>query len=216
MFLKAYDGDARDLSLSFTVMNTDLGNCEEMELIPNGAKIDVTNENKNRYIAIVAKYHIHDKLKEQSEAFTRGLWDVIEKKWLLIFNEPELQVLISGAFDGTIDVDDLKANTIYIGAFSELDPVIHRFWKVVYSLSPNQVRSLLRFVTSCSRPPSLGFGSLVPKFTIQRVDGGCDAMLPTASTCFNILKLPPYSSSKIMREKLLLALGEGSVGFHLA
>jgi ubiquitin-protein ligase E3 C len=215
MFLKAYDGDARDLCLSFTVVNTDFGNREEIELMPGGAQIDVTNENKNRYIAMVAKYHIHDKLKEQSEAFTRGLWDVIEKKWLLLFNEPELQVLISGAFDGTIDVSDLKANTIYIGALSELDPVIHRFWKVVYSLSPSQLRSLLRFVTSCARPPSLGFSCLEPKFTIQRVDGG-DAMLPTASTCFNILKLPSYRSAKILREKLLLALGEGSVGFHLA
>jgi len=215
MFLKTYDGDARDLSLTFTVVNTDFGDRQEIELVPNGAQIDVTNENKNRYIAMVAKYHIHDKMKEQSESFTRGLWDVIDKKWLLIFNEPELQVLISGAFDGTIDVDDLKAHTIYIGAFSELDPVIHRFWKVVNSMTPNQLRSLLRFVTSCARPPSLGFSNLEPKFTIQRVDGS-DAMLPTASTCFNILKLPSYSSTKILREKLLLALGEGSVGFHLA
>lgn len=215
MFLKLYDGDARDLSLTFTVVNTDLGDRKEIDLIPRGSEIDVTNENKTRYIAMVARYHIHDKLIEQSEAFTRGLWDVIDRKWLLIFNEPELQVLISGAFDGTIDVDDLKAHTIYLGILSDLDPVIHRFWKVVYSMTASQLRSLLRFVTSCARPPSLGFGSLEPKFTIQRVDGD-DTMLPTASTCFNILKLPTYSSTKILREKLLLALGEGGVGFHLA
>jgi ubiquitin-protein ligase E3 C len=214
MFLKTYNGDARDLTLTFTLLNTELGETNEIELIPNGSQIDVTDENKNRFIGLVAKYHIYDKMKEESEAFCRGLWEVIDKAWLRIFNEPELQVLISGAYDGVIDIDDLKSNTVYVGTLSDLDPVIHRFWKVVRNMTQTQLCFLLKFVTSCERPPSLGFASLEPRFTIQRVDGD-DSMLPTSSTCFNILKLPTYSSTKILREKLLLALGEGG-GFHLA
>jgi ubiquitin-protein ligase E3 C len=41
-----------------------------------------------------------------------------------------------------------------------------------------------------------------------------DARLPTASTCFNILKLPTYTSKKMMKEKVLVAIKSNS-GFEL-
>ncbi|KAL3776550.1 hypothetical protein ACHAW5_008712 [Stephanodiscus triporus] len=120
MFLKTYDGDVSDLCLTFTVANDDFG-VSEVPLIANGADIEVTNENKRRYIYLVAKHHVSDRIKEQSDAFTRGLWDVIERPWLRLFNEPELQVLISGASDGKIDVSDMKSNTRYTGGYTMLD-----------------------------------------------------------------------------------------------
>ena len=216
MFLKNYDGDAEDLCLAFTVANDDFGGNREMDLVPNGSEMSVTNLNKQRYIGLVTKYHVCDRVKEQSEAFTRGLWEVIEKSWLRIFNEPELQVLISGAVDGGIDVADMKANTRYIGGFSGLDLTISRFWNVAASLTSEQQASLLRFVTSCERPPPLGFASMNPPFTIQRVgilrDGD---RLPTASTCFNTLKLPTYSSEKILKQRLIYAIESGT-GFELS
>jgi len=120
-------------------------------------------------IGLVAKYYVVDRVKEQSEAFTRGLWDVIEKSWLRLFNEPELQVLISGATGGALDVEDMRANCRYVGGYTGIERTISRFWSVVASLTPKQQADLLRFVTSCERPPPLGFGSLNPPFTIQRV-----------------------------------------------
>lgn len=75
-----------------------------------------------------------------------------------------------------------------------------------------------RFVTSCSRPPLLGFAYLEPPFSIRCVETSDDndqgdtlgsvvrgflairgkkhpnVRLPTASTCFNLLKLPNYGS----------------------
>lgn len=215
MFLKNYDGDASDLSLTFTVTIDDFGGTREIPLIPNGANVDVTNANKQRYIGLVAKYYVYDRLREQSEAMTRGLFEVVDRSWLRLFNEPELQVLISGASDGKLDVEDLKANCHYVGGFSGLDRTIGRFWNVVESLNEKQQAELLRFVTSCERPPPLGFGSLNPPFTIQRVgilrDGD---RLPTASTCFNILKLPTYSSEKVLKQRLLYAI-EAGAGFEL-
>ncbi len=56
MFLKTYDGDAEDLCLNFTVANEDFGRNREIELIPNGANIDVTNSNKYHYIG---KLHLY-------------------------------------------------------------------------------------------------------------------------------------------------------------
>lgn len=50
MFLKTYEGNAEDLCLTFTVANNDFGTNKEIELIPNGANLDVTDANKHRYI----------------------------------------------------------------------------------------------------------------------------------------------------------------------
>jgi len=216
MFLKTYDGDAEDLFLNFTVSVDDFGGTREIPLLRNGADIDVTNANKHRYIGLVTKYYVVDRVKEQSEAFTQGLWEVIDKSWLHIFNEPELQVLISGASDGKIDMEDMRAHTHYAGGFTSIDRNVTRFWSVFSGMTSKHQANLLRFVTSCERPPPLGFASLTPPFTIQRVgiirDGD---KLPSASTCFNILKLPTYSSEKVMKERLIYAIESGA-GFELS
>lgn len=215
MFLKTYDGDAEDLCLTFTVTNDDFGGTREIALIPNGSNVEVTNVNKHRYIGLVAKYYVVDRVREQSEAFTRGLWDVIDKNWLRLFNEPELQVLISGPSDGKIDIEDMRRNTRYAGGYTGIDRNVSRFWNVVGSFNSAQQANLLRFVTSCERPPPLGFASMNPPFTIQRVSILRDGdKLPSSSTCFNTLKLPTYSSEKVLRERLLYAIESGA-GFEL-
>jgi E3 ubiquitin-protein ligase TRIP12 len=43
-----------------------------------------------------------------------------------------------------------------------------------------------------------------------------DAMLPSASTCTNYLKLPEYSSKDIMRQKLLYSISHGQNSFHMS
>lgn len=215
MFLKSYEGDASDLCLTFSVTKDDFGMNEEIPLVHGGNELNVTNSNKYRYISLMAKYHVFDRVSEQSEAFRRGMYDIINRNWMRIFNEPELQVLISGSSDGEVDIEDMKANTRYVGGYTIFDKHVQRFWKIAASFDKNQRADLLRFVTSCERPPSLGFSSINPQFTIQRVPiSNDDEKLPTASTCFNILKLPTYSSEKTMKSKLLYAIQSGS-GFEL-
>lgn len=46
---------------------------------------------------------------------------------------------------------------VYVGGFSEEQECIQNFWTVVSAFSDHQRRQLLKFVTSCSRPPLLGF-----------------------------------------------------------
>jgi ubiquitin-protein ligase E3 C len=216
MFLKTYDGDASDLALAFTVTVEEFGGTREIPLLPNGADMEVTNANKHLYIGLVAKYYVYDRIRDQSEAMTKGLLEVIDRTWIQIFNEPELQVLISGASDGKLDVEDMRQHCQYAGGYSAIDPSILRFWSVVASMNEKHQSALLRFVTSCERPPPLGFRTLNPPFTIQRVGVFRDAeRLPTASTCFNVLKLPTYSSEKVMRERLIYAIESGA-GFELS
>ena len=47
------------------------------------------------------------------------------------------------------------------------------------------------------------------------LDQDSQQRLPTASTCINLLKLPPYPTASIMRSKLLLAI-QNIQGFDLS
>ncbi|CAN0452755.1 unnamed protein product, partial [Scytosiphon promiscuus] len=57
------------------------------------------------------------------------------------------------------------------------------------SRSPRWSRANLKFVTSCSRPPLLGFERLNPPICVQRVPEGEEGRLPSSATCMNLLKV---------------------------
>ena len=131
-----------------------------------------------------------------------------------MFTCKELQSVVSGTYTD-IDLKDLKTYTDYKGGFSNSSTHIKRFWEAIQGFTIEEKTLLLKFVTSCPRPPLFGFKNLHPKFTIQRVDIYRDNdQLPTASTCFNTLKLPTYSSVKVMKMKLLYVIKSGA-GFDL-
>ena len=75
------------------------------------------------FLGLFAKYYVNDRVKDQCEAVKRGLFEVVDASWLRIFNEPELQVLISGTSNGELDISDLKSNCRYTGGFTSIDPV---------------------------------------------------------------------------------------------
>lgn len=50
-------------------------------------------------------------IRQQLNSFLEGFYDIIPKKLISIFNEQELELLVSGL--PTVDIDDLKANTEY-------------------------------------------------------------------------------------------------------
>ncbi|KAJ6545022.1 HECT-domain-containing protein [Mycena vulgaris] len=213
IFLKHYAGNPEDLSLNFTVAIEDFGITKTVDLISNGSNIAVTKENRLQYIYLVSHYRLSRQIKMQSEAFFEGLSEIIDHKWLKMFNQQELQILIGGT-DSPVDLDDLQGNTQYGGTFTSNHPTIIAFWRVVHSFDQEQRRALLRFVTSCSRPPLLGFKELNPNFAIR--DAGADQLrLPTSSTCVNLLKLPRYQDEKVLKAKLLQAI-TANAGFDLS
>lgn len=213
IFLKHYDKNFEDLSLNFTVSEDEFGVSRSVNLIRGGDEISVTRENRLQYIYLVCHYRLNRQIKRQSQAFFDGLSDIIDPKWLRMFNQQELQILIGGT-NASIDIDDLRANCNYGGVYDDNEETIQLLWKVVNSFNQEQRRGLLRFVTSCSRPPLLGFKELYPKFCIR--DSTSDEQrLPTSSTCVNLLKLPRYKSERVLREKLLQAINAGA-GFDLS
>ncbi|XP_067028528.1 ubiquitin-protein ligase E3C-like [Acropora muricata] len=212
LFLKNYRGNVEDLSLNFTVVNNDLGESQVVELKQGGRDIPVNNSNRIWYIHLVADYRLNKQIQRHCQAFRAGLLDVINLDWLRMFDHNELQVLISGALI-PVDLDDLRRNTYYSGGFTQDHPCVMSFWRVVNQFTDTQKRQLLKFVTSCSRPPLLGFKELEPPFCVH--SAGPEDRLPTASTCMNLLKLPEYLDDVTMREKLLYAVESGA-GFELS
>ena len=223
--LKTYPGDVEDFALNFTITDTITTNYRTGDtktvttpLKPGGVNIPVTNENRLVYISYVARHRLQVQPYHQTSAFLRGLSLMIQPSWLSMFNQSELQTLLGGT-SSSIDVFDLRQNTFYggvyvIGSDGLEHPTIRLFWSVMESLSDEDRRKVLKFVTSTPRAPLLGFGSLMPKFSI-RDSGDDESRLPSTSTCVNLLKLPQYKSAGVLREKLLYAINAGA-GFDLS
>ena len=130
----------------------------------------------------------------------------------------QLGAVDSGGKDPGVgfDVDDLRRHARYSGGYHPDQPYVQAFWAVVESFNKQQRADLLRFVTSCSRPPLRGFRQLNPPLCVHKVPIARDAdRLPTSGTCMNLLNLPTYSSPAALRAKLLYAISAGA-GFELS
>ncbi|MBA0780443.1 hypothetical protein Gotri_004539 [Gossypium trilobum] len=214
IFLKHYKGNISELELYFVIVNNEYGEQTEEELLPGGKNIHVTNENVITFIHLVSNHRLNFQIRQQSSHFLRGFQQLMQKDWIDMFNEHELQLLISGSLD-SLDVDDLRCHTNYAGGYHGEHYVIDMFWEVLKSFSLENQKKFLKFVTGCSRGPLLGFKYLEPLFCIQRAAGSASEealdRLPTSATCMNLLKLPPYRSKEQLEAKLMYAINADAV-----
>ncbi|KAJ9122361.1 hypothetical protein QFC22_001783 [Naganishia vaughanmartiniae] len=209
--LKNYAGNPEDLSLNFTVAEEEFGVTRSIDLVTGGSDIAVTRLNRMEYIQLVCDYKLNRQIAPQCEAFFSGLSDIIDPKWLRMYDQMELQTLIGGTLS-PIDVDDLERNCAMPDGTD--DDTIRLFWKVVRSFNQTELKALLKFVTSTPNPPLLGFKFLNPNFGI-RLAGNDTTRLPSASACANLLKLPRYQDERTLRIKLLQAINSNA-GFDLS
>ena len=190
-----------------------MGTTTTVPLVPGGESMPVSRANRVRFIYLMADYKLNKQLRAQSRAFVRGMYEMVSLDSLRMFSSDELRLLISGA--PTINLADLKANTNYANGYGPTHELIKWLWEILEDLDAPDVANFLRFSTSCSRAPLLGFGKLYPKFCIQlRPSGPDEETLPTSSTCMNLLRLPRYFSKERLRAKLLYAVNSGT-GFEL-
>lgn len=204
------------MEMTFSLEVDEFGSHKIIDLIPDGRSVPVTEANKREYVRLVTECKLTTAIKPQIDAFLRGFHEIIPESLIAIFNEQELELLISGMPD--IDVDDWRNNTEYSG-YTVSSPTIHWFWRTVRSFDQEYRAKLLQFVTGTSKVPLDGFASLqgsngVQKFQIHR-DYGANTRLPSAHTCFNQLDLPEYESYEQLRDMLIKAINECSTGFGL-
>ncbi|XP_047589374.1 E3 ubiquitin-protein ligase HACE1 isoform X3 [Lutra lutra] len=214
------DNDISDLGLELTFsVETDVfGAMEEVPLKPGGGSILVTQNNKAEYVQLVTELRMTRAIQPQINAFLQGFHMFIPPSLIQLFDEYELELLLSGMPE--IDVSDWIRNTEYTSGYEREDPVIQWFWEVVEDITPEERVLLLQFVTGSSRVPHGGFanimgGSGLQNFTIAAVPYTPN-LLPTSSTCINMLKLPEYPSKEILKDRLLVALHCGSYGYTMA
>ena len=209
--------DDLGLELYFTADQEAFGVSKEVQLIPGGAEVEVTDGNKWDYVQLRAAHKMTSSILAETHAFLEGFHDLIPPSLISIFSEAELELLISGL--PTIDVEDLKANTEYIG-FRATDDVVLWFWEALESLDERDCARFLMFVTGTSKVPLGGFAALrgqrgPQKFTITKSFESENA-LPQSHTCFNTINITAnYPDAEVLKEKLLIAIREGSEGFGM-
>ncbi|GAB6020026.1 hypothetical protein CHUAL_002775 [Chamberlinius hualienensis] len=217
VFLLEHDIKELDYELTFSTEVQEFGVTESKDLKHDGRNVPVTEENKNEYVRLVCQLKMTSAIKQQLNAFLEGFYDIIPKRLISIFNEQELELLISGL--PVIDIDDLKANAEYY-KYQANSLQIQWFWRALRSFDQADRAKFLQFVTGTSKVPLQGFAALegmsgIQKFQIHRDDRSTDR-LPSAHTCFNQLDLPAYETYDKLCTMLLKAVHECSEGFGFA
>lgn len=209
------------LCLDFTTTVDVMGAKEDVDLIPGGVDIPVTNDNYLEYLEACLKYRMLERVKPQLNELLLGFFDVIPEPLLTVFDFQELELLMCGL--PKIDILDWQTHTEYSGDYEHVGadyPVCRWFWDVVEEFDQEMKARLLQFVTGTSGVPSRGFGVLqgndgnIRKFTIHGVPLHT-CLYPRAHTCFNRIDLPTYESKEELREKLKLAVTMVATGFDI-
>lgn len=228
MDLKRRANQGEDISafdLHFEASREEYGHVITEEIKHQGSQVLVTNDNLREYLILLAHWKQNHLIRHQCQAFVKGLRTLLPIEWLRMFNVNELQLIIGGDHK-RIDLADMRRHVVYHAGYYDTHPYIQSFWKIVEEMSLEDQRHLLKFITSCSRQPLLGFAQLEPKLGIQKVNlqdyevstrssMAASGRLPSSATCMNLLKLPQYASEEILRDKLLYAIRSKS-GFELS
>lgn len=208
MWIKDNNIEECGLEMFFSVDKEILGEISTHELKPGGGDIQVTEENKEEYIRLVAEWRLSRGVEEQTQAFFEGFNEVLPQQYLQYFDAKELEVMLCGMQE--IDLVDWQRNTIY-RHYARSSKQIVWFWQLVKEMDNEKRMRLLQFVTGTCRLPVGGFNDLMgsngaQKFCIEKV--GKENWLPRSHTCFNRLDLPPYKSYEQLKEKLMFAIEE--------
>ena len=223
----------QELCITFTVPGQ-----PGYQLCPGGADLTVTGANLSAYVAALTDALVGSGVFRQMAAFRTGFGEVCAPGSLRLFSPTELEALLCGA--GERWTPDLLAECLrFDHGYTVSSPPVQALISVLCDLSTAQQQAFLRFVTGAPRLPPGGLAKLHPRLTIvcKHPSGGAaaaalgtsagrarlalgttaaDGDLPSAMTCANYLKLPPYSSRMALKERLLYAVYEGSGSFLLS
>lgn len=190
------------------------------ELKEGGSDIIVSIDNLKEYVDLVTQCFLVTGVAKQMAEVAEGLAEVLPLRCLHVFQEEELQKLLSGFDDdATIWERDAFLEAIVCDHhYSKNSVPVQYLADVVSQLGPDDKRNFVQFVTGTPRLPIGGFKSLSPPLTVVKKDteGNSDSYLPSVMTCAKVLKLPAYSSCEAARDRILFAIQEGQASFTLS
>jgi hypothetical protein len=200
--------DVRDVMLRFSITMDNFGTPQEVEVVPGGMEIEVTNDGVDPYIDACVDWYTKTSVEKQFRAFEQGFTPLFGSDRLAIFAPDELDLLVSG--EEVFDWEELKKNARYSHGYRPTSKPVKVFWEIFQAMSNKEKAKFLQFTTGSDRVPIGGLSKVI--ITIQKLDDA--RMLPISHTCFSIFGLPPYPTKAEMRQKIMIALNE-TEGFGL-
>ncbi|MES1904277.1 MAG: WW domain containing E3 ubiquitin protein ligase 1 [Paramarteilia canceri] len=201
-----------DLGLTFSQGEVS-NDGKELELIPGGANILVTEENKLSYIELIIEWKYIGSIQKKLDIITNAFEEVMPVIFLDIFTTAEIELVLCG--QKKIDIDDWEKNTNYFSGYTSNSTQIKWFWAFLRQSNEEIQSRMLQFVTGTSSVPLEGFANLKSQkdtlqFSIKKVPfkSKYNAALPVSHACFNSLELPDYPTYEMLVKKLTLALTE--------
>ncbi|EAY04792.1 hypothetical protein TVAG_305420 [Trichomonas vaginalis G3] len=191
MYIK--ENDVTDLCLTFSLSIDN----KTIKLIENGENVDVTNENKEKYIELYINQFILRDHEREYKIIRDGFYSVISKEELNCFTPLEVELAICGY--SVIDVEDFIKCCSYEHPFTKDHQTVKMFYDAIRTFSNEEMNLLISFITGMSQVPS---GDL----SIVLSSGGDPPRLPTAHTCVNMINIPLYSSVEEMSKMLKIAI----------
>ncbi|XP_026209984.1 probable E3 ubiquitin-protein ligase HERC1 isoform X5 [Anabas testudineus] len=165
-------------------------------VIPGGQNISLTFANRTEYVERALDYRLHE-MDSQVAAVREGMSTIIPVPLLSLLTAQQLEQLVCGLPE--VSVEMLKKLVRYRD-ITDSHQLIGWFWQSLEEFTNEERVLFLRFVSGRSRLPS-NPADITQKFQIIKVDRPVNG-LPTAQTCFFLLRLPPYTSQAILAERL--------------
>ena len=181
-------------------------------MVPGGAAIEVTEENKVQYLDLWLRHKLESEIDESTRWFVKGLTTIVPSGVLNMFSPNELQILLGGDLLDDAGLDDLFQHISYTPtslSSEEKLKVKTDFEATMTGFTLKERQDFFRFVTGMSRIPPGGCGKLDPLFTIETdTNLGQDA-LPLATTCYNHMLIPMFENEATMKNKIKIGIEWG-------
>ena len=212
---KYTSADIEALCLNFTF------NDDANEIIPNGADINLTYENRLDYISAQLNYIFHSGIAKQIKFFVKGFekcLPIINLFTLCAGSATQLKVQITGYETINWSLNELHEFIEPKLGYTKSSQTYLDLCEVLVELSNEERKQFLKFLTGCSSLPPGGLGNLQPKMTVVKKtpeQGGVAAIkgsYPSVNSCQHYLKLPQYDDKELLKKKLMEATLQ--VGFH--
>ena len=201
-----------DVPLTVGTSNTIL-----VDLIKNGSETPVTD--LNDYIEKIINYKcgLIDVFVSQ---IRKGLFSVIPKETIELFNADELELVLNG--QPFIDIEEWKEFTEYRAPYNSSHRVIKWFWECLQTLNQKKLSNFLQFSTGTAKVPIGGFGTLesnrgeVARFTIMMIPYVAKQKnFIKAHTCFNRIEVPLFPSKELVKEAVDFVANCEILGFGI-
>ena len=188
------------------------------ELIKGGKNMELKKDNLKKYVELVFFWRVVEGVRAEMEAIRRGFRLVINTDSLKIFFPDEIEQLFCGSTEKNDEKVWAKATMQQAlrpdHGFTHDSIQITYLVDMLHSFSNEKRRKFLQFVTGSPRLPFGGFLALNPPLTVVRKTANSEFELPSAMTCYNYLKIPPYHNYETFVERFEVAL-HFTYSFHL-